>query len=451
MMKSINPYNQQILATYQEFSDSKIQKAITLSAVTYTSWKTATLVDRIRLIKKLSNNLRSQKVKLVEMMTLEMGKIKKEALAEVEKCAWLCDYYADNAHTLLAARHVKTEMYKSYVTYQPLGTVLAVMPWNFPFWQVFRAAVPALLAGNTMLLKHASNVFGCALLIEQLFLDSGFPKGAFISLLIGSQKVEQVIKARSVVGVALTGSEMAGSAVASLAGKNIKRQVLELGGSDAFIVLDDADLAKAADVAVASRMLNAGQSCIASKRFFVEEKIQESFLDEVIKRLKKLKIDNPLSENTNMGPMARVDLADELHAQLQKGLRQGAQVMHGGNRDQCLFEPTLLYLPTADNILASEETFGPLMPVVSFSTEQEAIRMANDSRFGLGGSVWTRDLGKGEEIALQVEAGAVFVNGMVRSDPRLPFGGIKDSGYGRELSQEGILEFVNTKTVVVEQ
>ena len=198
-------------------------------------------------------------------------------------------------------------------------------------------------------------------------------------------------------------------------------------------------------------MLNAGQSCIASKRFFVEEKIQESFLDEVIKRLKKLKIDNPLSENTNMGPMARVDLADELHAQLQKGLRQGAQVMHGGNRDQWLFEPTLLYLPTADNILASEETFGPLMPVVSFSTEQEAIRMANDSRFGLGGSVWTRDLGKGEEIALQVEAGAVFVNGMVRSDPRLPFGGIKDSGYGRELSQEGILEFVNTKTVVVEQ
>ena len=450
-MKSINPFNQQLLATYQEFSDSEIQKAISLSAKTYQSWKTIGLADRIKLVKKLSKKLLSQKVELADMMTLEMGKIKKEALAEVEKCAWLCDYYADNAEILLAARHVKTEMYKSYVTYQPLGTVLAVMPWNFPFWQVFRAAVPALLAGNTMLLKHASNVFGCALLIEQLFLDSGFPKGAFISLLIGSQKVEQVIKARSVVGVALTGSEMAGSAVASLAGKNIKRQVLELGGSDAFIVLDDADLAKAADVAVASRMLNAGQSCIASKRFFVEEKIQESFLDEVIKRLKKLKIDNPLSENTNMGPMARVDLADELHAQLQKGLRQGAQVMHGGNRDQCLFEPTLLYLPTADNILASEETFGPLMPVVSFSTEQEAIRMANDSRFGLGGSVWTRDLGKGEEIALQVEAGAVFVNGMVRSDPRLPFGGIKDSGYGRELSQEGILEFVNTKTVVVEQ
>ena len=449
-MKSINPYNQQIIATYEEFSDNKIQKAIDLSAKAYTSWKTSKRSERIRLVKKLATNLRFQKEKLAEIMTLEMGKIRKEALAEVEKCAWLCDYYADNAEIFLAERHVKTEMYKSYVAYLPLGTVLAVMPWNFPFWQVFRAAVPALLAGNTMLLKHASNVFGSALLIEQLFVDSGFPKGVFISLMIGARKVEQVVKARSIVGIALTGSEMAGAAVASLAGKNIKRQVLELGGSDAFIVLEDADLAKAADIAVASRMLNAGQSCIASKRFFVAEKIQDLFMDEVQKRISKLKLDNPLSVNTNIGPMARVDLADELDEQLKKSLRQGAKVIQGGERDRCMFEPTLLYLPSADNVLAQEETFGPLMPIVSFSTEQEAIDMANNSRFGLGGSVWTRDLEKGERMALQVEAGAVFVNGMVRSDPRLPFGGIKDSGYGRELSQEGILEFVNKKTVVVE-
>ncbi len=450
-MKSINPYNQQSLAEYEAFSDWKVQSIIVASAKTYRTWKTTELNDRVLLVKQLAANLRQQKTALAEMMTLEMGKIQKEAIAEIEKCAWLCEYYADHAFEFLAARHVQTEMFKSYVAYQPLGTVLAVMPWNFPFWQVFRAAVPALLAGNTMLLKHASNVFGSALLIEQLFMDSGFPKGVFSVLLIGAKKVEQVLKADSVVGVALTGSEFAGASVAALAGKNIKRQVLELGGSDAFIVMDDADLAKAADVAVASRMLNAGQSCIASKRFFVHEKVQESFMDEVLKRIQKLKLDNPLSENTNIGPMARMDLADELSEQLKKGLAQGASVVYGGERDRCLFEPTLLYLPTADNILAKEETFGPLMPVMPFSTEKEAIQMANNSRFGLGGSVWTRDLKKGEAMALQIEAGAVFVNGMVRSDPRLPFGGIKDSGYGRELSQEGILEFVNTKTVVVER
>jgi len=449
-MKSINPFNQQIVADYRVFSDKEIQLAIDESAKAYTSWKMTPLSARILLVNQLVTGLRTRKEELAEMMTIEMGKIRIEALAEIEKCAWLCQYYAENAEVLLAARHVKTEMYKSYVTYQPLGTVLAVMPWNFPFWQVFRAAIPALLAGNTMLLKHASNVFGAALLIEQLFLDAGFPKGTFTTLLIGAQKVEQVVKAKSVIGIALTGSEFAGAAVASLAGKNIKRQVLELGGSDAFIVLEDADLAKAAEVAVASRMLNAGQSCIASKRFFVAEKVHELFIHEVQARLQKLKLENPLSEDATIGPMARMDLAEELDAQLQKGLRQGAEVIYGGSRDNCLFEPTLLYLPTNDNILVEEETFGPLMPIVSFSTEKEAIQMANDSRFGLGGSVWTRDLGKGEKIALQIEAGAVFVNGMVRSDPRLPFGGIKDSGYGRELSQEGILEFVNTKTVVVE-
>ncbi len=450
-MKSINPYNQQVLETYQEYSDKDIQTAIDLAATFYRSWKTTKLTERIDLVKKMSIILRAQKEELSKMMTLEMGKIKREALAEVEKCAWLCDYYAANVQELLAARQVETEMYKSYVAYQPLGTVLAVMPWNFPFWQVFRAAIPALLAGNTILLKHASNVFGSALLIERLFLDAGFPQGAFVSLLIGAHKVEQVVKARSVIGIALTGSEKAGAAVASLAGKNIKRQVLELGGSDAFIVLADADLAKAADVAVTSRMLNAGQSCIASKRFFIAEKAHEQFIDEVHKRIKRLHLDDPLSETTNMGPMARMDLADELDVQLHQGLSQGAKVIHGGERDKCLFEPTLLVLPSAENVLAQEETFGPLMPIVSFSTEQEAIQMANNSRFGLGGSVWTQDLEKGEWMALQVEAGAVFVNGMVRSDPRLPFGGIKDSGYGRELSQEGILEFVNTKTVVVER
>jgi len=450
-MQSINPYTQELFLTFDESSDAEIQNQIELSALTFASWKKTALSERILMVKKLADNLRAQKVKMASMMTLEMGKIKREAVAEVEKCAWLCDYYADNAVDLLAPRQVKTEMYKSYVAYQPLGTVLAIMPWNFPFWQVFRAAVPALLAGNTMLLKHASNVTGSALAIEYLFNESGFPLGAFFSLMISAKKVKQVVKARTVVGVALTGSEKAGSAVASLAGKNIKRQVLELGGSDAFIVLEDADLAKAADVAVASRMLNAGQSCIAAKRFFVAEKIHELFMDEVQQRLQKLKIDNPNLDGTNMGPMARMDLADELEEQLQAGLSQGAKIIQGGERDKCLFEPTLLYLPFQNNVLAKQETFGPLMPVMSFKSEKEVIDMANNSRFGLGGSVWTQDLEKGEQIALQIEAGAVFVNGMVRSDPRLPFGGIKDSGYGRELSKEGILEFVNTKTLVVEK
>lgn len=449
-MKSINPYNQQELQTYTECSDAMVQSSIDASAKVYKSWRTVALSERVILVQHLGAKLRANKIELAQMMTLEMGKIHQEAIAEVEKCAWLCDYYAENVHELLAARHVKTPMYRSYVAYLPMGTVLAVMPWNFPFWQVFRAAVPALLAGNTMLLKHASNVFGSALLIEQLFLESGFPQGAFKALLIGAKKVAPILEARTVVGVALTGSEFAGSSVASIAGKNIKRQVLELGGSDAFIVLEDADLKRAAEVAVASRMLNAGQSCIASKRFFVDRKVHELFIDEVQKQLEKLTLDNPSLEQTNMGPMARMDLADELSGQLAKGLKQGAKILHGGERDRCLFEPTLLFLPTAQNILATEETFGPLMPIIPFDTEADAIVMANDSRFGLGGSVWTRDLWKGEKMALEIEAGAVFVNGMVRSDPRLPFGGIKDSGYGRELSQEGILEFVNTKTVVVE-
>lgn len=449
-MQSINPFNQELVATYQEYSDQQIQEAINTSAMSYQMWKQVSLTHRIEKVKKLALLLRAQESALAEMMTLEMGKINTEAIGEVQKCAWLCDYYADNAPRLLAHKHVKTEMYKSYVAYQPLGTVLAVMPWNFPFWQVFRAAVPALLAGNTMLLKHASNVFGSALQIEQLFLQAGFPKGVFISLLIGAKKVSPILQASTVVGVALTGSEFAGSAVAAVAGKNIKRQVLELGGSDAFIVLKDADLAKAADVAIASRMLNAGQSCIASKRFFVAREVHELFIAEVQKRLQNLKIDNPLLATTNMGPMARMDLADELGSQMKKGLSQGATILYGGQRDSCLFAPTLLFLPDANNILVKEETFGPLMPIVPFDTEQEAIQMANDSRFGLGGSVWTQDLEKGEHLALLIEAGAVFVNGMVRSDPRLPFGGIKDSGYGRELAQEGILEFVNTKTVVVE-
>jgi len=449
-LKSINPYNQNTIHIYESMSNAEIQNAIDLCSNTFQKWRKIEIQSRVKFVQNLKNLLLSRKEELAKMITLEMGKISKEAISEIEKCALLCDYYAEYAIDFLSPRNIKTEMYKSYVAYQPLGTVLAVMPWNFPFWQVFRAAIPGLLAGNTMLLKHASNVMGCALLIESLFEDSGFPKGTFTSLIIGSSKVKQVLEAQSVVGVALTGSEFAGASVASIAGANIKRQVLELGGSDPFIVLNDADLDKATDVGIASRMLNAGQSCIASKRFIIQDGILDDFMDMTIKKIKNLHAGNPFDVQNTMGPMARLDLVNELDVQLKQGVREGAHVLVGGDRDGCIFQPTLIKVDSIDNLLVTEETFGPLMPIISFKNENEALQIANNSRFGLGASVWTKDLEKGEKMALNIEAGAVFVNGFVRSDPRLPFGGIKDSGYGRELSMEGILEFVNAKTVVVE-
>lgn len=449
-MKSINPYDLSLLGEYPEWTEAQVAEAIALSHQAFLQWRRRVLDDRLRKIARLGALLRRDKEPIARLMSQEMGKVIQESLSEVEKSARLCDYYVEHAPLFLAARHVKTEMRKSYVAYQPLGSILAVMPWNFPLWQVMRAAVPALAAGNVMLLKHASNVQGTALMIEKLFLQAGFPVGVFKTLVIGARRVADVLKAPTVAGVALTGSEKAGAAVASIAGSHIKRQVLELGGSDPFIVMDDADLKAAANVAVASRFLNTGQSCIAAKRFIVHATVHDDFLSEVEARLKRKRIGDPLADDTEIGPMARLDLADTLESQLRRGLDEGAELVTGGERDRCLFEPTLVTLSKPDNALLQEEVFGPLMPVVRFETDEEAIRMANDTRFGLGGSVWTKDLEKGEHLALQIEAGSVFVNGLVRSDPRLPFGGIKDSGYGRELSEEGIREFVNVKTVVID-
>lgn len=384
------------------------------------------------------------------MMTLEMGKLIKESQAEVEKCAWVCDYYADHAAGFLADESIATDAASSYVAYQPLGTVLAVMPWNFPLWQVFRFAVPALTGGNTGVLKHASNVPRCALAIEQVFHDAEIPDGVFRTLMISASQVAKVIADPRIHAVTLTGSEPAGKKVAACAGENLKKTVLELGGSDAFIILEDADLEEAVKNAVASRFLNAGQSCIAAKRFIVIDSVADEFVKRFRDAAEKLTMGDPLDESTTLAPMARVDLRDELHQQVDAGIRQGAVVVTGCESPAgpgAFYPPSILDHVQPGMTAYEEELFGPVASVIRATDEQDALRIANGSRYGLGGSVWTTNLKRGEALARRVQAGAVFVNGMVKSDPRLPFGGVKASGYGRELSHHGLHEFLNAKTV----
>ena len=426
-----------------------MENKLELSRDTQAIWQKETLEHRISFLPKLAKTLSENKQQYAECITNEMHKPITQAIAEVEKCALLCTYYYENATQFLATKHIKTDASESFVTYEPLGIVLGVMPWNFPFWQVFRFAVPSLTSGNTVVIKHASNVPKSAKLIQTIFDDAGFPKGCYQDLPIPSAEVAQIIANPIIKAVSLTGSEQAGIAVATEAGKHLKKCVLELGGNNAFIVLEDANLEKAVAIAVNARMQNAGQSCIASKRFLVHENIEEAFVSQLKTAVQKLKTGNPLDKTTEIGALAREDLAEELEIQVRKSIEMGAKLVCGGKRTESFYEPTILTNVSVKMPVFKEETFGPVVAITTFKTLEEAIELSNTSEFGLGVSVFTQDIETIKKHISSFNEGAVFINEMVKSDPRLPFGGIKKSGYGRELSEDGIREFVNVKTVVI--
>jgi succinate-semialdehyde dehydrogenase/glutarate-semialdehyde dehydrogenase len=454
MLRSIDPANGRELATFPELDAAGIEEAVDRAWSSRHAWRDAGFNLRTAILRSAAGVLRAEKPRFAALMTSEMGKPIVEAEAEVEKCAWTATWIADNAARLLADEPIESTATKSYVRFQPLGVILAVMPWNFPFWQAFRAALPALAAGNVMLLKHASNVPQCAVAIEDVFREAGVPKGVFQTLLIGSGAIEGILTDRRVAGVTLTGSEAAGAQVAATAGKALKKSVLELGGSDPFIVLADADVKTAATVACRARNQNNGQSCIAAKRFIVAEPIADEFEELFTSAVAALKVGDPMDRANQVGPLARADLIDDLERQVKESVKKGARVLTGGKRldkgpGGYFFEPTVLAGVRPGMPVYHEETFGPVAAVIRVRDAEEALRVANDSEFGLGASVWTNDIERGEMLAERMEAGLVFVNGMVASDARLPFGGVKKSGYGRELSSYGIREFTNIQTVWV--
>ena len=452
-LKSINPANGQEIAAYEEMSTDEVNGIITAVDDAFNSWRKTSFFHRGELLKNAAAILQSNKEKFGRLMSLEMGKPYSQALAEVVKCAKGCEYYADNTEEILADRIIETDASKSYVSHQPIGIVLAVMPWNFPFWQVFRFAAPALMAGNVGVLKHASNVQGCALAIEKIFVESGFPENVFRVLVISSKNVESVINNPLVKGVTLTGSTPAGRAVASQSGAALKKTVLELGGSDPYVILKDADLDQAVEACVIGRLLNTGQSCIAAKRFIVVADVLGDFQERLIDEMRVKKWGDPFEEDIDLGPMVDESARDELHSQVVKSIEGGAEVLLGGavpDNPGAYYPATVLGNVRPGMPAFDEELFGPVAAVIAAENEAEAIKLANQTPFGLGAAVFTSDINKGEKIASeQLEAGSCFVNDFVRSDPRLPFGGIKASGYGRELSSNGILEFVNSKTVYI--
>ena len=451
-MQAINPATEDVIGTFEEFTPEQTEAAIAEAQTAFATWRETSFAERARLVRRAGAVLRERAAHYAGLITAEMGKPIAQAEAEVEKCAWNCDFYADNAERFLADEPVPTNARESYIAYEPLGVILAVMPWNFPFWQVFRFAAPALMAGNTCLLKHASNVPQCALAIEEVFREAGFPAGAFRTLLIPGSAVEAVIEDPRVRAVTLTGSDLTGEKVAAASGRVLKKTVMELGGSDPFIVLADADLDAAATTAAWARFQNAGQSCIAAKRFIVEAAVAEAFERKFVEAVKALKVGDPTDRETQVGPMARGDLRDDLERQVRSSVEQGARVLLGGRPlpgTGYFYEPTVLTDVTPEMTAFREETFGPVAAVTRARDAEEAIALANDSDFGLGAELWTRDLERARTLARRIESGSVFINGMVASDPRLPFGGVKRSGYGRELSAFGIREFVNIQTVVL--
>jgi len=450
VFKSIFPYNQQIIAEYPLMNVQGVDSALSKSVKGYAHWSVQSFAHRAGVLNRAASILREEKDRFATLITNEMGKVISEAKGEVEKCAWVCEYYAQNAEQFLKDEIITADYHKSFVTYQPIGAVLAIMPWNFPFWQVFRFAAPTLMAGNVGLLKHAPNVTGCSLAIQEIFQKAGAGEGVFQSLIIDTPEVERIIASDIVQAVTLTGSERAGTSVAMLAGKHIKKSVLELGGSDALIVLADANLEKAATVAIQSRMLNAGQSCIASKRFIVVKEAMDEFMHQLVSQIVKLKQGDPFKEGITTGPMARIDLANELQSQMLRSVEAGAKLELGGEVEGANFQPSLLLNVKKGMATFDEEAFGPLASMIIAANEDEAIQLANNSRYGLGGSIWTRDVEKGISLGRRISSGAVFINSLVKSDPRLPFGGVKKSGYGRELGRHGILEFVNAKTIAAE-
>jgi succinate-semialdehyde dehydrogenase/glutarate-semialdehyde dehydrogenase len=452
-LQSIDPASGQLLATYRELSAAEVACIIEAAHAAFVKWRETAFAERAEALKRLAAVLRRRGGELARLMTMEMGKPVAQARAEIEKCALVCDYYAENAEAMLAPENIAAAAVASYVRFEPLGAVLAVMPWNFPFWQVLRFAAPALMAGNVCLLKHAANVQGCAAAIEEIFRRAGFPEHVFANLCVGSAQVGSLVAHPLVRAVTLTGSDRAGREVAAAAGRNLKKVVLELGGSDPFIVLADAPLAKCVAAAVSSRMINNGQSCIAAKRFIVEDAILPGFQKEFVAAVAALKSGDPLDESNDLGPLARADLLEELERQVQASVRCGARVLTGGQRlgagPGFYFQPTVLADVAPGMPAYDEELFGPVAALITARNEDDALRIANDTAFGLGAAVWTRNVARGKKLAAAIEAGTVYINGMVKSDPRLPFGGVKMSGFGRELSHYGIKEFVNIKTVVI--
>jgi len=452
-LKSINPATDELVREYPEPGDTDVAMILAEASCAAAGWKRTSFADRAPKMRRAADLLDERKEELARLMAIEMGKPLAGGRSEAEKCAWVCRYYADNAERFLAPEVVETDASKSLVAFLPLGPVLAVMPWNFPFWQVFRFAAPALMAGNAGLLKHAANVTGCALAIERIFKDAGFPPPLFRALLVESKRVAGIIAAPEVKAVTLTGSTPAGRAVAGKAGTMLKKTVLELGGSDPYLVLEDADLESASETCVAARLINSGQSCIAAKRFIVVEPVRKRFEELFVEKMRKRRMGDPLEPGVDVGPQARRDLRDDLHRQVEASVKAGAKVLLGGQVPPgrgAFYPPTVLTDVRKGMPAFDEELFGPVAAIVAAKDEADAVRLANDSPFGLGAAVFTRDVKRGERIATEeLEAGSCFVNALVKSDPRLPFGGIKESGYGRELSVFGIREFVNVKTVYV--
>lgn len=447
--KSINPYDGQCVGKFQALTKAALQTKLSDSSTAYLLWKKIDLSERCRLMANAAKVLRDNVEIYARMITLEMGKPIAESRAEINKCAWVCEYYAENAAEFLKNEWISTDAAQSFVRHDPIGSVLAIMPWNFPFWQVFRFAAPSLIAGNVALLKHAPNVFGCANQIEDVFIQAGFPKYVFQNLIISHDCIEEIIAHDAVQAVTLTGSERAGSAVAALAGKYIKKSVLELGGSNSFIVCSDAAIDQAVNTALTARMLNCGQSCIAAKRFILMEDIYEEFVQKFTNAIQSLKVGDPAEEKTQVGPLARIDLADQLQRQVRDSIKGGAELLLGGNQHNCFHEPTILGQVKPGMPAFDEETFGPLASMISVKDEGQAIKMAEQSKYGLGLTICTQDTEKAIGLAGEFSDAAVFINELVKSDPRLPFGGTKNSGYGRELSKDGMMEFVNRKTVYV--
>jgi succinate-semialdehyde dehydrogenase/glutarate-semialdehyde dehydrogenase len=449
-MKSINPTTEQVFAEYPDHTPAQVEQLLEQAERAFTQWRTKSFEERGDLLRRVGELLLEQKTDLSTLMTREMGKTIAGAESEIEKCASACDYFANHAQRLLAIEEIPTDAGKSYIRYDPLGPILAIMPWNFPFWQVFRFAAPSLMAGNVAVLKHAWNVPGCGIAIERIFREAGASPGVFTNLLLDNNAAEALIAHPRIRAVTLTGSERAGKAVGSAAGRVLKKSVLELGGSDPFIVCPDVDIPATAHAAAAARCINAGQSCIAAKRFLVHESIADRFERAFADRMSSLKLGDPLDRNTEIGPLARADLRDSLDEQVKKTLAAGARLLCGGKKPSTrgfFYLPTVLAKVHPGMIAFDEETFGPVAAVTRVKNMDETVELANRSRFGLGASIWTKDIPLAERLAAQIESGSVFINGAVKSDSRLPFGGIKNSGYGRELAQVGIREFVNIKTV----
>lgn len=453
LLKSINPATGELIREYDELQWDDVDSALDHSLAAFHQWKRSAFSRRAQLLMAVSDILVKKKEGLAFNISLEMGKPIRESRSELEKCAWVCRYYAENAESFLAPQPIRTEASQSYVAFNPVGPVLAIMPWNFPFWQVFRFAAPALLAGNTVLLKHASNVPACALAIEQVFVEAGFPSKVFQTLLISSRKIDNVIADRRIQAVTFTGSTPAGRSVGEIAGKHLKKSVLELGGSDPYIILADAHIEEAAELCVKARLLNAGQSCISAKRFIIEAPVYDAFSEAVIKKMSAAVMGDPMDEKTDLGPLARNNLRLDIEAQVNNSISKGAELLLGGVDPQipgAYYPATVLGNVSAGMPAYQEELFGPVAALIKAANMEEAIFIANDTTFGLGAAVFTSDIEKGRYIAEhELEAGCCFVNDFVKSDPRLPFGGVKESGYGRELSVFGLREFMNIKTVVV--